>query len=105
MADVPHDVDTDSIKFLIEDNFNNLIVFFAQENDLKHSFADKISWVNSAPYCWPNFIFNTFFEGKDIDENVNNIVADIKKESPRHFGWWGPTLVFPISKPSLREKG
>ena len=89
--------DINSMKSLIEDNFNDLLVFFASKNKLNHYIGDKISWVNSSPNCWPNFIFKTNLQRKDINEDLDKIILGIKKKSFPLFGYWDPECMFQTS--------
>jgi len=83
-------INEDSIKFIIEDNFNDLFVFMANKNGLKKSFSVKMSWVNSAPYCWPNIIFNNQFENSTLANDLKDMVASIKNKVAPPFCLIGP---------------
>lgn len=87
--------DTDSIKFSIEDNFDDLFIFIAKINKLKLYLGKKISWVNSSPFCWPNFIFKTNLNRRNINKDLEKIIIDIKKKIIPPFWLLGPRSSIP----------
>lgn len=91
--------------FAIEDNFNDLFVFLAEKCGLSRSFSKKISWVNSSPFCWPNFIFNARFETAALDNDVGEVVFNIQRKIAPPFWLVGSRAGTPELAERLQEHG
>jgi GNAT superfamily N-acetyltransferase len=79
-----------SLEFAIEDNFNDLFAALAEKCDLPHSFSEKVNWVNSSPFCWPNFIFGARFTRATLDRDLEEAVGGIKRRIAPPYWLVGP---------------
>lgn len=89
----------------IEDNFSELFVFFADKGNLKVHIASRVSWVDSRPYCWPNFIFNTRFKEDSIGRDILEVVDSVRSGSAPPFWLVGPKTGDPDLGNRLHEQG
>jgi len=94
-----------SIAETIEDNFGELFKYFADKGNLKKHVGSKVSWVDSRPFCWPNFIFDARFIGKSVDRDIGDVVSHIRSGSAPPFWLIGPKIGVPDIGEKLREQG
>lgn len=68
-----------SISATIEDNIYNFFIKIGKKAKRIVHIESNIKWIITLPSIWPNYLFDARFEITDIEENLRDIIRQIKR--------------------------